>query len=221
MENYMYVLGPLWKTHQLAFSIISANKESKHLKNLQGFNIFYALYGFRLTNEELRFEGVGIFVKQAEPITEDEEMRLWDLDILGYSWPQWSMCGLYFALWSGDKHRHLHPDQFQLHKPTTENCAYIVSPLKQPSPNWWHSKVFLGHNTLSKVVKWMCDTAGITGHKTNHSLCATAGTCLLKKGVVEQMINMCQIVQTCLSTREAIPIRMHWDWTQKEDIQGE
>ena len=33
--------------------------------------------------KELRSDGVGIVVKQAEPITKAEEMRLWDLDILG------------------------------------------------------------------------------------------------------------------------------------------
>ena len=38
------------------------------------------------------------------------------------------------------------------------------------------------------MVRQMCKLAGITGHKTNHSLRATASTCLFHAGIDEQLI---------------------------------
>ena len=81
--------------------------------------------------KDLRSEGVGLETKQADPITEEEEMRLWDLNILGDSSPQQLvdtmvyMCGLYFALRSSYEHRRLRADQLQLHEPN-DKPAFIV-----------------------------------------------------------------------------------------------
>lgn len=52
----------------------------------------------------------------------------------------------------------------------------------------WFSCLPLGHNTLDRMVKSMCDSAGIAGYKTNHSLCATAATYLFHAGMNVQLI---------------------------------
>lgn len=46
----------------------------------------------------------------------------------------------------------------------------------------------VGHNTLSKTVKRLCASAGISGFKTNHSLRVTNATRLFQSGVDEQLI---------------------------------
>lgn len=46
----------------------------------------------------------------------------------------------------------------------------------------------MGHNTLSKVVKTLCELGGIEGRKTNHSLRATCATRLYNKSIDEQLI---------------------------------
>ena len=46
----------------------------------------------------------------------------------------------------------------------------------------------MGHNTLSKVVKTLCEMSGIEGRKTNHSLRATCATRLYNNSVDEQLI---------------------------------
>ena len=67
--------------------------------------------------------GLGTTVKQAEPITDDEEDRLWAQRKLGPDTPQSLldtmvfMCGLYFALRSGQEHRNLSIDQIKLVEP--------------------------------------------------------------------------------------------------------
>ncbi len=68
----------------------------------------------------LRGQGIGCKKKQAEPITASEEEQLWDKGLLGDSNPQvlldtmiW-MCGLYFALRSGQEYRSLCPGQIKV-----------------------------------------------------------------------------------------------------------
>ena len=46
----------------------------------------------------------------------------------------------------------------------------------------------VGHNTLSKTVKRLCASAGISGFKTNHLLRVTNATRLFQSGVDEQLI---------------------------------
>ena len=69
--------------------------------------------------------------KQAEPITEEEENRLWELGLLGDLNAQtllhtmvW-MCGLCFALCSGVEHQKLRPDQIKLLEPPG-SPAYLL-----------------------------------------------------------------------------------------------
>ena len=66
--------------------------------------------------------GLGSQKKQAEPLTEENEEKLWQAGVLGTHNPQALlntmiyMNGLYFALRSGDEHRQLRhsPCQIQL-----------------------------------------------------------------------------------------------------------
>ena len=66
--------------------------------------------------------------------------------------------------------------------------AFYLQPLKNPTKDRWYSIKALGHNTLRNMVQQMCKLAGITGHKTNHSLRATAATRLFHAGIDEQLI---------------------------------
>ena len=72
--------------------------------------------------------GVGTKVRKAEIITVEEEELLWEKGILGDKTPQTLLdtiiflCGLFFALCSGKKHRQLrrNPCQIQLFEPIGE-----------------------------------------------------------------------------------------------------
>ena len=68
---------------------------------------------------------------------------------------------------------------------------FYVRPLEKVSEDVkkpWFTAVPLGKNTLQNMVKRMCNSAGILGNKTNHSLRATSATELFKKGVPEKII---------------------------------
>ena len=66
--------------------------------------------------------------------------------------------------------------------------AFYMKPLHQPTPSCWYSNKPLGHYTLSKTVARLCQEAGISGYKTNHSLRATTATRLYQSGVDEQLV---------------------------------
>ena len=66
--------------------------------------------------------------------------------------------------------------------------AFYVQPLSKPSPTCWYSSNPLGHYTISKTMKRLCDYVGIEGFITNYSLHATAATRLYESGVNEQLI---------------------------------
>ena len=75
--------------------------------------------------KRLRSTGLGVSVKQAEPITIDEENQLWEKGVLGDHSPQslvdtmLFLCGLNFALRSREEHRSLQVSQFTLtHSPS-------------------------------------------------------------------------------------------------------
>ena len=71
--------------------------------------------------------------KQAQPITQEQENRLWELGLLGDHNAQVLLntivyqVGYFFALRSGNKHRRLRhfPSQIQLHEPPGDR-AYLV-----------------------------------------------------------------------------------------------
>ena len=81
--------------------------------------------------KKLRARGIGTTKKQAEPLSPEEEEMLWEKDLLGDKDPQtlldtmlW-MCGIYFALRSGQEHRNLRPAQIELTESAGES-AYVV-----------------------------------------------------------------------------------------------
>ncbi len=56
-------------------------------------------------------------------------------------------------------------------------------------PNVWYTDRPLGKNALSKIVKTMCEKAGLTGEKfSNHSLRASTAMQMFQCGVDEQVI---------------------------------
>lgn len=67
--------------------------------------------------KKLQGKGVGVNRKQAEPILLEEKEQLWKMGVLGAHTPQSLlntmvyMCGLYFALCSGQEHRNLQLSQ--------------------------------------------------------------------------------------------------------------
>ena len=72
-----------------------------------------------------------------------------------------------------------------------EKDLFYVRPLQNVS-NYadkpWYNSVPLGKYTLQAKLKNMCSSAGVSGHKTNHSLCATAATKMFKSGVPKKLI---------------------------------
>ncbi len=57
------------------------------------------------------------------------------------------------------------------------------------TPSVWYSDHPLGKNALSKIVKNMCEKAGLSGEKfTNHSLRASTATRMFNSGIDEQVI---------------------------------
>ena len=67
--------------------------------------------------------------------------------------------------------------------------AFYLKPLVKPaSDDCWFSSQAAGHNTLANTVGRLCQTAGVEGHFTNHSLRATAATRLFEAKVDEQLI---------------------------------
>ena len=68
------------------------------------------------------------------------------------------------------------------------NGAFFLRLLVRPKENQWYSCQPIGHNNLGSTIKRLCEKAGITGNKTNHSLRASAATRLFHGNISEQMI---------------------------------
>ena len=93
------------------------------------------LAGFQRTLDgemkRLRSVGLGAKRRQAEPIQVSEENVLWEKGLLGCTTPQVLvntmvfLCGLYFALRSGQEHRSLTFDQLELFEPD-DGPAYLL-----------------------------------------------------------------------------------------------
>ena len=81
--------------------------------------------------KRLRSTGLGVKRKQAEPITIQEENLLWEKGLLGDTTPQvlldtmLFLCGIHYALRSGDEHRSLQIAQLELISPS-EGPARLV-----------------------------------------------------------------------------------------------
>lgn len=64
---------------------------------------------------------------------------------------------------------------------------------QKPKGSIWFTNIPVGHSTLNKTVKrlhciYIHTSAGISGHKTNHSLRVTSAICLFQSGADEQFI---------------------------------
>ena len=71
----------------------------------------------------------------------------------------------------------------------TDDAFYLKpGPLILPEAISGIAELHLNHKTLSEMVPQLCTKAGITGHKTSHSLPATCATRLYQEGVDEQLI---------------------------------
>ena len=66
--------------------------------------------------------------------------------------------------------------------------AFYLRPRANVDGPCWYMDVPVGVHTLQQTVKKMCSEAGFEGQFTNHSLRATAATCLYAAGVNEQLI---------------------------------
>ena len=78
-----------------------------------------------------------------------------------------------------------------VHPKNIKNTDFYLRPLANPCENCWYSCQPIGCNTLSNVVSKIAKKAGIEGKVTNHSLCATAASCLYNENFDEQLI--CEI----------------------------
>ena len=101
--------------------------------------------------KRLRTLGLGVKRKQAEPITVEEENMLWEKGFLGDSNPKslldtmLYLCGVHFALRSGEEHRSLRLSQFELIQPkhgsTTGSFIYTENYSKNNQGGLLHRKV--------------------------------------------------------------------------------
>lgn len=89
-----------------------------------------------------------------------------------------------------------------------------MTPIAKPKGKIWFAIIPVGHNTLSKTVTRLCETAGIDGYKTNHSLRVTAATRLFQAGVDEQLI----MKQTGHRSLEGVRIYKQTSETQNEEV---
>ena len=71
-----------------------------------------------------------------------------------------------------------------------QDIFYLRPVSKMPTTDTapWYISVPIGKNPLSKMLKTMCEEAGIHGNKTNHSLRAYAATELFSAGIPENVI---------------------------------
>ena len=78
----------------------------------------------------------------------------------------------------------------KLHEEAKEKDLFYVRPLEKISSlsKPWYSSVPIGKHSLHAKMKNMCSEAGISGHKINHSLCATAATEMFRRGAPEKLI---------------------------------
>ena len=73
--------------------------------------------------------------------------------------------------------------------PESRTCRSLyLQPLKKFTANCWYSDKAVGISKLQSIVREMCAKAGLPGHYTNHSLCATAATHLYHNNFDEQVI---------------------------------
>ena len=90
--------------------------------------------------KRLRSCGIGVTTKRAEPITPEEEEAMWKCGVLGSDSPQtlidtiFYMCGLYFALRSGQEHRQLLLNQVELLENGEQSCIVYTENVSKNNP---------------------------------------------------------------------------------------
>ena len=82
-----------------------------------------------------------------------------------------------------EKYMHHRPD----HNPLCSKDFYL-RPLSIPNGSVWYSCQPRGRHTLNKVLKNLCQKAGFSGKRTNHSCRAALATRLYEEGIDEQLI---------------------------------
>ena len=83
-----------------------------------------------------------------------------------------------YKLYLSKLHNDLPPDAFYF-KPKE---------ITSPSDPVWFTRQVLGVNTLAKIVSTICTNGGLAGHRTNHSLRATAATRMYDLEFDEQLV---------------------------------
>lgn len=68
-------------------------------------------------------------------------------------------------------------------------AALYLRPLTKPTTHVWYACQPVGHHKLTSMVADICKEGGLGGHRTNHSLRATAATRLYSANVDEQLIS--------------------------------
>ena len=105
----------------------------------------------------------------------------------------------------------------KLPRDAAEKDIFYLRPLSgvphNPMAPWFHS-VPIGRNQLGKMVPNMCTSAGIAGHKTNHSLRATAATDLFHANVPEKLIQE----RTGHKTVQALRVYQHTTDDQQKAV---
>ncbi len=80
--------------------------------------------------------------------------------------------------------------KYVFHRPPhCQNDAFYLRPLDNPSGDVWYARQPLGIHVISKTVGRLCQSAGITGYHTNHSLRATTASRLYQQNFDEQLIS--------------------------------
>ena len=94
-----------------------------------------------------------------------------------------------------------------------KNSAFYLTPLKKPKGDIWFGTTPIGHNTLSKTLKGLCDATGIGGFK-QITLCKLLVLQDFQSRMDEQLI----MVRTGNRSIDGIPTYKRVSNKQKEDI---
>jgi integrase len=193
--------------------------------------------------KKLTSDGIGATVKQAEPLTKEDESRLWECGVLGTSTSQSLLYTVFlyncklFGLRGCDEHRGLVPGQFSVgrdhigqyveftgrssktfkggldqthikaktvkHYDMQDGDRSIVNIFaryleaigaesdhfyKRPLTDGKFSRQPLGVNTLSGLMREMCNKGELVGQFSNHSGKRTCATQLYQAGISEDLI---------------------------------
>ncbi|CAG2226667.1 unnamed protein product [Mytilus edulis] len=133
---------------------------------------------------ELTKQGIGTTTKQAEAISEETEITLWEKGLLGSGLNQRNLSA------KNLKHYLQNPVLFKIYEQylnivrDLDGTAFYRRPLDKGSIKFGEQSV--GVNKLSNIMKTMCAEAGIDGYFTNNSGKRTCATTLYQTRNNEQ-----------------------------------